>query len=387
MPKAPYTIKPYKHARLKYVVRSKTGEKWVRKYFESHAEAKSYVSLKTVELMNVGKEGVEFPTWLRVMAQHAHDQLKPFGKTIADAVEFYLPSIKARSMKRPVQNVVNELISAKTVDGASSRYIKDLRNRLTIFARAHAESGIADFNVGKIDEWLRALPHSAVTRNNYKRLLGVLFSFAEKNGYISTNPARLTARAKVIPTKPGILSIGQCQQLLDNSNPEILPAIALGLFAGLRPEAEVWRLDWSCIDLKEKLIDISKSKNLASDRFVTISANLSAWLKPYAKKSGPVSPTGDKYSLLLQGARATATATAKKEKCPENGIENWPSDCLRHTFASMHYAFHKNAGDTALQLGHGQNLKTFIRHYKNRVKPVEAESFWKIMPSKRTKAK
>ncbi len=32
--KPAYTIKPYKHPRLKYVVRSKKDGTWVRKYFD-----------------------------------------------------------------------------------------------------------------------------------------------------------------------------------------------------------------------------------------------------------------------------------------------------------------------------------------------------------------
>src|SRR5579863_3003535 len=95
------------------------------------------------------------------------------------------------------------------------------------------------------------------------------------------------------------------------------------------------RIDWPAIDLKEKLIDVTKSKNVASDRFVTVAANLCAWLKPHARKSGPVSPTGDRYNYLLQRARKAATASAEKDGKPEEGIPHWPPDCLRHTYASI----------------------------------------------------
>jgi integrase len=385
MAKAAYTILPYKHPRLKFVVRSKIEGRWVRRFFETKAEAKTYVTEKEIELLNGGREAAVFPTWLRVMAQRAHEELKPFGKTIDDAVAFYLPHIEAQSTSRPLKMVVEELVAAKKKDGASDRYVKDLKNRLTIFATAHAGRHIADFTTAQIDDWLRGLPHCGVTRNNYKRLLGVLFSYAVSRQYIPSNPARAAEKAKVRPEKPGILTVEQAIRLLRNSRPNILPGIALGLFAGLRPEAEVWRLDWSCIDLKEGLIDVSKSKNVASDRFVTISDNLAAWLQPYAKNAGPISPTGDKYNYLLQDARAAATADAERDGKPDEGIAAWPADCLRHTFASMHYAHWKNAGETAQQLGHGQNLRTFIRHYKNRVKPADAARFWSIVPQRKKK--
>lgn len=379
--KPTYTIKPYKHPRLKFVVRAKRNGKWDRKYFATEAEAKTYAEQKSTELMAGGLEGMEFPAWLRVMAQHSQERLDPYGKTLADAVSFYLPHLEAQAASRPLRAVVEELLDIKAKDGASPRYVKDLRNRLGIFAAAHPERLIADFTGPQIDDWLRDLPHSAVTRNNYKRLLGVLFSYALSRNYVQANPALQAARAKVTPERPGILTAGQAKRLLEGAKPEILPAIAIGLFAGLRPEAEIWRLNWSAIDLEEKLIDVSKSKNLASDRFATISDNLAAWLQPLELRSGPVSPTGDKYNYLLQQARAAATASAAAVGSPEEGIPTWPQDCLRHTFASMHYAMHKNAGETAQQLGHGQNLRTFIRHYKNRVKPAEAERFWAIYPS------
>lgn len=348
--------------------------------FQTHGEAKTYADQKTIELMNQGRESVDFSASLRVMAQQADDHLKPYGKTIADAVAFFLPHVKAQATSRPVATVVSELLLLKKKDGASERYLKDLRTRLKIFGDAHPEKSISEFTAPSIDDWLRSLPHSPVTRNNYKRLLGVLFPYAVSRNYIPSNPAQKAEKAKVKPEKPGILTVEQASRLLRSADAEILPAIAIGLFAGLRPEAEIWRLDWSAIDLKEKLIDVTKSKNVASDRFVTVAANLCGWLKPCSKKSGPVSPTGDKYNYLLQRARSAATASAEKDGKPDEGIPQWPPDCLRHTYASMHYAHGKNAGETAQQLGHGQNLRTFIRHYKNRVKPVDAARFWKLLP-------
>jgi integrase/recombinase XerD len=167
---------------------------------------------------------------------------------------------------------------------------------------------------------------------------------------------------------------------LTAAKPEILPAIAVGLFAGLRPEAEIWRLDWSQIDLTERLIDVGKSKNIASHRFVKIADNLIEWLAPYAKKNGQFSPQKAGYFDRVRLTRAKAAAGLEAVGCDACNLREWSSDCLRHTYASYHFGAFKNAHETAEQLGHGTSLTMFYRHYRNRVKETDAQAFWKIMP-------
>src|SRR5205823_5459828 len=115
-----------------------------------------------------------------------------------------------------------------------------------------------------------------------RRLLGVLFSYATKRGYCLSNPAKDTSKAKHVAKPPGILTAAQAASLLVNAEPEILPAIALGLFAGLRPESEVWRLDWAHIDFETGLIDVAADRTKsARNRWVKMSENLIAWLLPH----------------------------------------------------------------------------------------------------------
>jgi hypothetical protein len=40
--------------------------------------------------------------------------------------------------------------------------------------------------------------------------------------------------------------------MLEAATPDFLPVIALGLFAGLRPESEIWRLAWSNIGFEDR---------------------------------------------------------------------------------------------------------------------------------------
>src|SRR5712692_1000548 len=133
MTKPPFRIKPYKHSRLKFVVRSKISGEWERRFFRTKSEAQTYVRLKEVELLNQGKEGATFPSSLRIMAQHGADKLRIFGKTISDAVDFYLNHLEATKRSVPLRVAMKELIENRRLSGASKRYCYDLGLRIGRF--------------------------------------------------------------------------------------------------------------------------------------------------------------------------------------------------------------------------------------------------------------
>ena len=362
-----------------WLVDTRTKDGGERKSFATKTDAETYALQQRIKRSNEGAMAFAMDPTDRIDAEGALALVKPLGKTLREAAEFFVKHQQVVKETRTVKKLVEELIKNKTLDGVSPRYIKDLRTRLTIFAKAFPENRISELSTSTIDDWLRGLPHSPTTRNNYRRLLGVLFSYAVQRGYCLENPAKKTSRAKVVDKPPGVLTPQQCVRLLKAADKEILPAIALGLFAGLRPEAEVWRLDWSDIDFKSGLIHIEAAKTKsARHRLVEMSSNLKLWLKPYRKTSGAVSPTGDKYNYLLQEARSRATATSSKEGKPAEGIKNWPPDALRHCFGSYHYAKYQDPGRTMVQMGH-TNPRTFHAHYRARVTPDAAEIFWKII--------
>ena len=83
--------------------------------------------------------------------------------------------------------------------------------------------------------------------------------------------------------------------------------------------------------------------------------------------AGPVCPPINIYRRLFAEALAKA------------GIEKWPTNALRHTFASNHLAFHRNASETALQLGHTESRTLFV-HYRELVRAEKAGAYWRIFP-------
>jgi integrase len=338
-----------------------------RRHFKKKSDAQIFLEQKATEIENHGVAAASLNERDRAEYLECREALKPYGISLRDAVRMLKPQLAQRNKSSLIADAVGELIKAKKADGLSKRYIKDIESRLGIFARAFPDSTVSDFDTAGIDDWLRGLDAVAVTRNNYRRYLGVFFSFAVGRKWTLSNPVTQSSKAKETQQKVGILQPEQARRLLEAADDKILPAIALGLFAGLRPESEIWRMDWRHIDLTGKLIDIEFSKTETGKRFVKMEQGLVDYLAPYVKESGAVSPKGDKYFQLLKKAREGAK------------IDEWPADCLRHSFGSYHFAHFQNIGVTMAQMGH-TNPKTFLKHYRERVKPEVAKKYWALSP-------
>jgi integrase len=370
-----HKVRPYRdnnRPHLKFVVNTKEGGKRARQFFETKKDAETFVQQKNIELVNGGAEAAQFPSALRIMAGEAARLLSPFGKSITDAVSFYLPHLQAMNRTCSFRALTDELLSTKAKDGASARYLGDLRSRLGQFATSMKDKSVAAITAREVDEWLRALEVSPTTRNNFRRVLIVAFNFAVDRGYSVTNPAEKSAKAKEIEGTVGILTVAQTARLLEAADAELLPFVAIGAFAGLR-RAELERLDWSEVDLKSKLIEVKAVKaKSARRRFVKIRPNLVTWLAPYANRRGKVTPLD--YRELLDEARQAAK------------ISEWPQNALRHGFASYNLAKFKDAAALALDLGH-MNANLVFNNYRQVVRPKDAARYWKISPMNAARGK
>ncbi len=352
----------------------KPGKGRQRRFFKSREEAKTFLDAKKIEKENHGTAALSLNESARAEYLECSAALKPYGVTLRDAVAFYLPHLKARNRTCTARALVDELVKVKKADGASERYLSDLRSRLGQFADRFNGKPVADIGGQEVDEWLRTLAAvgtgklvAPTTRNNFRRVMVVAFNFARERGYCTGNPAEKSAKAKEIETPVGILTPKVTAALLEKCPLELVPFIAIGAFAGLR-RAEIERLDWSEVDLQSGLIQVTASKaKSARRRFVKIRENLAAWLSPHARAKGPVAPGN--FRELLDTARESA------------GIEDWPQNALRHSFASYHLARFNDAAALALELGH-TNSNLVFQHYREVVKPADAVKYWEITPAK-----
>lgn len=367
MAKPIYTIKPYKHPRLKFVVRSKLSGKWERKFFATKGEAQTYVRLKEIELQNQGKEGVLFPSSLRVMAQRESDRLSAFGKTITDAADFYLKHLHAVAKSVPIEQLRSELLQERQAADLSSRYLYDIANRTKKFCDAHPGKLVAEITTAEIETYLQKLKVSKGPRNTHRRDLHTMFTYAvEIPKYCSENPVTKTRKLTADDDDIEILTVAEVQKLLSTASKDMIPFWTIGCFAGLR-RAEIERLEWADIDFAEKTIHVhgKRRKTEKSRRFVDMEANLVAWLKPFRGASGKVHPPN-----LRKRFDTDREAAGMRE--------DWPDNALRHSYASYHLAKFKK--DHALALQMGNSVGVIEKHYRQLVKPSQAAAYWKIRP-------
>jgi integrase len=337
-----------------------------RRFFKEKAEAETFMQFAKVQQENYGTAALSIPDALRVEAIECCELLQPFGATLRDAAKFYAAHLKAITGSRKVTEVVADLLAARTADGMSPRYLGDLRVRLGRFALSFGEEMIAGISASRIDEWLRGLGVGAVTRNTFRRRLAVLFNFAKRRGHVTENPVAEVERARERETEIEILSVSEVARLLECASSDMLPFWAIGAFAGLR-RSEIERLTWSEIDFDADVIEVKASKSkTASRRLVTIQPNLRQWLAPYRTCVGRVCPVNLQRKINDDRERAGLRA-------------EWPQNALRHSFGSYHLARFNDAAKLALEMGNSP--ATIFRHYRQLVKPKDAERYWKIAPA------
>src|ERR1700730_3436380 len=128
-----------------------------RRFFKDKAGARTFLEQKLIEQENYGTAGMAFTERQRAEYLECAEKLAPFNVALRDAVNFYLPHLQATNRSCTVSQLVEEILKAKAADGASGRYISDLRSRLKQFATSCDGKAVAEITATEVDRWLRDL--------------------------------------------------------------------------------------------------------------------------------------------------------------------------------------------------------------------------------------
>jgi integrase len=308
-----------------------------------------------------------FNVSLPAMAATVTECLKLVGDlpNMTAACKFYAARHK-QTTKKPVAEVVAELLAVKESRGASPRYLDDLRSRFNRVAGAFRKDA-CNVTTADIQAWLDAQKFSPQGYSDYRNRLHLLFNFAVARAYAIDNPVAGVEKVKARGGDVAIFTPSEIAKLLAAASPEFLPSLAIGAFAGLR-SAEIERLAWADVDLVGRHITIgAKKAKTASRRVVPIHENLAAWLAPYAGRQGMIWP-GTHFDFYHEGQQETAKAAGVK----------WKSNALRHSYASYRFAQTGDAGRVAGELGN--SAPVVHAHYRELVKPADAERWFNVKP-------
>ncbi|HCN30174.1 MAG TPA: hypothetical protein DIT64_15830 [Verrucomicrobiales bacterium] len=247
----------------------------------------------------------------------ASEKLAPYGKTLREALDFYLAHLGRVQRPCTVAELVDDLLTLKGREKKSQRNQNDLRLRLERFARDFEGRQVASVTADEISSWLHDLNLSAVSVSNYRRVLGVLFSRALSMGLIERNPVAASMKPNEIEGEIGILTPGETARLLAFAHDEIRAVIALGLFAGFR-HAELMKLDRREVDLRggNATVKAAKAKS-ARRRIILIWENLRHGLHLWQSSlapSGLRSISAAEPCLMRHGERQALAMKAAKPR-------------------------------------------------------------------------
>jgi integrase len=193
-----------------------------------------------------------------------------------------------------------------------------------------------------------------------------LLKFAKAKGYLDKDHPGVTLieKASHVDKEVLVFTPEEITALLNGAKRELVPALAIGAFAGVRSQ-ELKRLGWDNIRLREGYIEItSASSKTRIRRLIPIQRNLKAWLLPLSRDCGPVTPFAN---LALQFAKL-----ARK-----TGVQ-WKKNGLRHSFIS--YRVGQINDVAAVSLEAGNSPQVVARHYLKCVTGAASRAWFNVMP-------
>lgn len=364
-----------------------------RQAFKVKADAEREMAKKKAEIASHGAAAASIPESLRVAAVEGHVALKEYGKTLRDAVDFYVAHLKSiaggKDLKEAVDEFVLEIKATK-----SDRYYRSIKNRLeTMAKRLPAKCTTAQVTSVEVASILKGFG-AAATKRSYKANMRRFFNWCKTDkGYCQTNPLEDSPRITSDKEKDvAVLTPGELAKLLEECDEAILPGVVLAAFCGLR-QAEIGRLEWAAIKLDRKLVtikgDVAKT---GSRRVVPIPDNAVDWLTPLAKTAGAVWPAGDEYRTPWNIARLRCGWGPFQSTCAAvNAVQNamgeakrkklkpWPDNALRHSAISYKLALTADLATVATEAGNSPSMVK--KHYDAVVEKPEAETWFAIRPA------
>jgi site-specific recombinase XerC len=349
--------------------RAPDGSK-VRRFFPVKTAAEAFAHDANSEIRSVGWQAMGLADDQRIEAARCYEELSSSGRSLTEAVRFYLKHLAETERSVTVAEAVTELLEAKSGKGLSSRHRINLKYFLTPLSAQFGDRKVSTVNRREIESWLNSRGLHPTSYKSTLTHLSLFFNHCMKAGTASGNPAKDITAPKAPPEEVGILTPKALRSLITitrEHHPDMLASMLIQAFAGLR-RAEVQRLDWREVKLADGHIEVTAKKSKTRNRrVIDISPNLAAFLAPLRADSGLVAPAC--FNHCFKEIRSKVI----KEK------QAFPRNALRHSFVTYRLASTGDEKRTALESG--DLVETLHEHYKGLVNEKTAAEWWSILPT------
>jgi integrase len=283
--------------------------------------------------------------------------------SLTEAARFYMNNSGIRIKPATVKETIQLYLDEKKGAGHRQRSLQESRSKMAALAKLAGSTLIDAVSTETIADWL-ATKNAGWTRDGYRRAFHAYFEWAKGRSYCTKNPVEGIRPSIVDESAPKVWTVAEAKKILTATkakHPELVPYIAIGMFAGLR-STELYGLLWT--DIGANITVRSAVAKKRRSRIIPISANLRAILKPRLRQEGPVRPYAE--TLLKAARKAIVEASGAA----------WPDNAMRHSFISYRMALVKSAAAVALEAGNSPDV--VFEHYRELVTEKDAKAYFNL---------
>lgn len=353
------------------------SKKWglnIRKNFNARDDALNYAQAIENEILENGKNVSANQIYQSKEIERLDAKLKPFGKTLGQAVDFYVHHLEGE-MKKSIVPPISQLC-LKWYEEKTNNNLEPLRNRTSVEYKSYRNYiarnlGLlkpGDVTKKQIQDLLKEIAGEQFTKKKYLQYLKNFFNWCVENDYTATNPAK-GVKIKIKRMDISIFSPEQVEKALrlcEEKYPSLLGYLCLCVFGGLRP-SEAERVEWKDLSFEGKEVYVTHKSKTGFRRFVLRDTDtLWIWLNHIktVRPNEPLNPTVNHGGL-------------QRKFRHDLGLP-WAQDVLRHSFGTYYYNLTHDLNQVAHDMGN--SVAVCKRYYVREVKKAWTNAFWGLRP-------
>ena len=310
--------------------------------------------------------------------------------SLVDAARQIAARIQSGHVSRTVAEASEEFFQTKVALGRSRRHVQDIRQRLTHFSAAFQDRLLETVSHDAVLDFLRSLTGGPRKVWNYYGTIASLFHHGARRAWIDTNPILRIDVDADLPAKPKsrvqVLTVEQgkaAMRQIERTEPSFIPWACIQYFVGIRDaEADRFRGEW--IDRKKRQI-IIPGWHLDGETVEPITKGRDDWV---IDKSPPafwkwVDRYPDHFSPgPLPYPSFRSWGRIRDALVTQGVFPSWPRNGFRHSFATYHLSWQRDAQATSFLLRHRNPAELWQSYFAKFVSRAEAQRYFALLPEK-----